>query len=82
MSEPIDISKEALKKRQEELPWNCRFHPTHWWHETGCPHMEWTVEQLLSAVVTKKESDSIMYDRYIEATKEIAELKTKLEERK
>lgn len=22
--------------------YNCRFHPYDWWHEIGCPHMEWT----------------------------------------
>jgi hypothetical protein len=28
---------------------NCRFHPTDWWHEVGCPHREWTDEQLIKA---------------------------------
>lgn len=26
----------------EQPAWACRFHPTDWWHEVGCPHMEWT----------------------------------------
>ena len=29
-----------------ERVFNCRFHPTNWWHEVDCPHMEWTPEQL------------------------------------
>jgi hypothetical protein len=34
---------------------NCRFHPTNWWHEVGCPHMEWTKEQLQAALASQKE---------------------------
>lgn len=29
--------------------WCCRHHPTHWFHEVGCPHREWTEEQLREA---------------------------------
>jgi hypothetical protein len=42
-------SREAM-----EVRWFCRFHPTNWWHEVGCPHCEWTKEQLLSALIAKK----------------------------
>lgn len=37
-----------------DVTWSCRFHPTDWWHEVGCPHVEWTVEQLRDALVEKK----------------------------
>lgn len=23
---------------EKDRTWNCRFHPTDWWHEVGCPH--------------------------------------------
>lgn len=36
--------------------WNCRFHPTDWWHEVGCPHKDWTKEELQEALVTAKQS--------------------------
>lgn len=38
---------------QEDVTWTCRFHPTDWWHEVGCPHMEWTAEQLRGALIEK-----------------------------
>ncbi len=37
-----------------EVTWSCRHHPTDWWHEVGCPHMEWTIEQLRDALIAKK----------------------------
>lgn len=30
----------------KDRAWNCRFHPFNWWHEVGCPHVDWTPEQL------------------------------------
>jgi len=47
--------KKEIKERQEKLHWSCRFRPTDWWHEIGCPHKEWSAEELLSALLTKKE---------------------------
>ena len=29
-----------------QIHWTCRFHPTEEWHEVGCPHRKWTVEEL------------------------------------
>lgn len=37
-----------------EVPWACRFHPTDWFHEVGCSHCEWSKEDLLQALITKK----------------------------
>lgn len=37
-----------------EVTWNCRFHPTNWWHEVGCPHKKWTNKELLDALISKK----------------------------
>lgn len=30
---------------------DCRFHPTDWFHEVGCPHMTWTAEQLEDMII-------------------------------
>jgi hypothetical protein len=43
---------DSIKK--EDIIWNCRFHPTNWYHEVGCPHMEWTKEQLQACIVSFK----------------------------
>jgi len=41
---------EGVETARKNLTWNCRFHPTNWWHTVGCPHQKWTVEQLQSAL--------------------------------
>jgi hypothetical protein len=56
----ITERNEKFKKRLEEETnnprWNCRFHPTDGWHETGCPHIEWSKEQLSKALIMAKAS--------------------------
>lgn len=37
--------------------YTCRFHPTDWWHEIGCPHMKWTKKQLQEALDQAKENE-------------------------
>ena len=51
----MDESKEI-----DSMPvtWVCRFHPTDWFHEIGCPHKTWTREQLLDALIAKKKFDT------------------------
>ena len=53
--------REALgnKLNAQKVNWCCRFHPTDWWHEVGCPHQEWTKEDLLSALITKKKFEEV-----------------------
>jgi Lar family restriction alleviation protein len=46
-----------LKEETDSPHWNCRFHPTNWWHETGCPHKEWTKEEIHRALVLSKASN-------------------------
>lgn len=29
--------------------YTCRFHPTNSWHEVGCPHQDWTFDELSQA---------------------------------
>ena len=71
MKEIIEQMKKEFNKRFDELKskiiWNCRFHPTDWWHEIGCPHQEWTKEQLQSALITAKVSYLILQESNIEA---------------
>ena len=43
-------------RRKLEINWHCRFHPTDWFHETGCPHQQWTTEQLQGALEISKKS--------------------------
>lgn len=51
-----DSAGKSIEDFQVEPTWNCRFHPTNWWHETGCPHKDWTKEELLEALKTAKQS--------------------------
>jgi hypothetical protein len=59
----IEERNERFKKRLEEETtnprWNCRFHPTDYWHEVGCPHREWTKEQLQKALIMAKASSVV-----------------------
>lgn len=43
---------EKLELAKKGRTWTCRFHPTDGFHEVGCPHVEWTSEQLLDALNT------------------------------
>lgn len=52
-----------LEKMRAKVVWCCRFHPTNWWHEIGCPHQEWTKEQLLSALIGLKQAQDSMQKR-------------------
>ena len=45
---------DEFKKLQDSVGWTCRFHPTDSFHEVGCPHRTWTIEQIMSALVAKK----------------------------
>lgn len=58
------------KIKQEDLQWSCRLHPTDWFHEVGCPHMDWTKEQLLNALLCKKQFEN--------ETKKIESVDTKI----
>jgi hypothetical protein len=55
------MNKEDIDKLVDEIEitWNCRFHPTDWWHEVGCPHKDWTKEELWDALRTSKKSEKL-----------------------
>ena len=50
----MELSEFEKAIAYQPVTWSCRFHPTDWWHEIGCPHQEWTNEQLRSALISKK----------------------------
>ena len=50
----VSSSSSYPVKGKSEVTWNCRFHPGDWWHEVGCPHKVWTVEELRNALISKK----------------------------
>lgn len=39
-----------LAEAKKRVHFTCRFHPTDWFHEVGCPHQSWTVEQLIEYI--------------------------------
>lgn len=56
------ISMKVLKSLDDfkHITWNCRFHPFNGWHEAGCPHREWTKEQLQDALNLAKQSNAYL----------------------
>ena len=55
----IENLKEKMDIAKTNLAWHCRFHPTDSFHEVGCPHVEWTKEQLLDALVISKTMNQV-----------------------
>ena len=49
---------------EQQVEWHCRFHPTDWWHEVGCPHQpQWSKEDLLGALISKKKFEQLQLKR-------------------
>jgi hypothetical protein len=44
------ISSILKKEKVVKNGYTCRVHPTESWHEIGCPHQNWTKEQLQEAL--------------------------------
>ena len=42
-----------LKDKQNKVNWSCIHRRNQ--HEVGCSHKEWTADELLSALIVKKE---------------------------
>lgn len=55
---PLKIVENKCKKCKDVV-WMCRFNPTDSFHEIGCPHQEWTKEQLQSALEDKKRFEQL-----------------------
>lgn len=47
-------NEERLEFLEQKPLYSCRFHPTDWWHEVGCPHRKWSVEELQGALDNAK----------------------------
>lgn len=54
---------------QEKYNWSCRFHPSDWWHEIGCPHLSWNKEELKEAKKRKKAEAKVL-DNYLKEGRE------------
>lgn len=59
--------KNSESQNTKGVSWKCRFHPTDWFHEIGCPDMDWSKEQLMGALLTKKKSEVMAQNAMIEA---------------
>src|SRR3990167_1291544 len=70
-------SHEAGKEVPDYSLFTCRHHPTDGWHEVGCSHQAWSVEQLQSALVGQKRVVQSLQRRYFSsppiAEKELTE---------
>lgn len=56
--------------------WICRFHPFHWFHEVGCPHVQWTAEQLADAERHREEFQKLRLSGQILPLELLERLKT------
>jgi hypothetical protein len=72
----------AMTPEPKPLTWTCRFHPTNGWHEIGCPHVEWTKEQLQGSIESTKRSQPELYEIWRQDTlKLIGNLSRQLDEK-
>ena len=62
---------------KQQILWMCRFHPTEWFHEVGCPHQEWTKEQLQSALETSKRGNLVVLETFKTQLEALAQKATK-----
>lgn len=54
------VHKKIKELKDFHASYNCRFHPTDWWHEVGCPHKKWTIEELQEALDSAKQSNAYL----------------------
>jgi hypothetical protein len=84
---PLDeapTSEQAARPAEGTTPlsWVCRFHPTDWFHEVGCPHREWTKEELQSAIESNKRKAPELFEQWrISCERLVAEKVADLERR-
>lgn len=74
MDNPID---------KMEVTFICRFHPTDSFHEVGCPHKKWTVDEVLGALVLAKKTIAYhfeLFKKHPEILKEEYQLQAELKE--
>lgn len=55
------VARYAKRKLTDFQPrYGCRIHPTNWWHEVGCTHRKWTIEELQRALDNAKKSNAYL----------------------
>jgi hypothetical protein len=53
--------EERLEFLEGKPTYACRIHPTHGWHEVGCPHRQWTHQELQHALDNAKRSNELLH---------------------
>ena len=56
----MKYAKEKKELKDFKPIYNCRFHPFNWWHEVGCPHKAWGVQDLQNALNLAKQSNAYL----------------------
>lgn len=59
MKKKAKVNKEKQLNDFEPV-YSCRFHPVDSWHEVGCPHKNWTKEELQRALDMAKQSNEYL----------------------
>jgi len=54
------ISSKKMDELKEKVLFCCRFHPTDGFHEVGCPHRDWTKEELVDAIKMAKVTHKVL----------------------
>ena len=60
---PDSLDKISFKKMdelKEKVLFCCRFHPTDGFHEVGCPHRDWSKEELVDAIKMAKVTHKVL----------------------
>lgn len=52
-----------MNLNNDECFWTCGFNSKNEWHEIGCPHQDWTKEQLLEVIKIHKKNNQILLER-------------------
>ena len=67
-------SNKELKEIKDFKPnYNCRFHPTDSWHEVGCSHQAWCVQDLQNALNNAKQSNDYLIYLLSQTRQEVIE---------
>ena len=54
------LSDKKMDVLKENVTFCCRFHPTDGFHEVGCPHCDWTKEELVDAIKMAKVTHKVL----------------------
>jgi hypothetical protein len=54
------LSERKMNNLKEKVSFCCRVHPTDGYHEVGCPHRDWSREELIDAIKMAKVTHKIL----------------------